>query len=60
MIRDRIFQNIGIEKGANLGSVEAFAKILLVAIPSLEGGYPELFLLFSPSGSIILERWTPS
>jgi hypothetical protein len=53
MIRDHTLQILRVEQRSKPRIGEAFAKILLVAIPSLEGGYPELFSFFSPSRSIL-------
>jgi hypothetical protein len=46
-------QILGVEQGSKPGSVEAFAKVLLVATTSLECWYPELFSFFSPSRVIL-------
>jgi hypothetical protein len=53
VIRAHTLPILRIEKGANPGSMKAFAKILLVAIMSLECCYPELFSFCSPSRSIL-------
>jgi hypothetical protein len=53
MIRDHTLQILGIEQRSKSGSVEAFAKILVVAITSLECWCPELFSFFAPSWSIL-------
>jgi hypothetical protein len=47
MTHDHTFRNLGIEGGANPGSMEAFAKILLDAPSSLEVGCREFFLVNS-------------
>jgi hypothetical protein len=53
VIRAHTLLILRIEKGGNPWSMKAFAKILLVAITSLECCYPELFSFFSPSWSIL-------